>query len=146
MPLFETEQTLPAPRDDVFAFFADPANLEAITPPWLRFRILPPRPKRMRKGVLITYGLRLRGLPLWWGTLISHYDPPRRFVDRQLWGPYLLWVHTHTFDETDGGTLVRDSIRYAHAGGPLIDKWFVRPDLERIFAYRREALRRRFGG
>ncbi len=142
----DSDVWLPRPIDEVFGFFEDPRNLESITPPWLRFRVLPPLPRTMRKGSVITYMLRLRGAPIWWGTLISAHDPPHRFVDRQLWGPYLKWVHEHTFETEGRGTRVRDHVEYAHAGGEWIDRRFVRPDLERIFAHRRQALEARFGG
>ncbi len=94
----------------------------------------------MRPGALIRYRLRIHGLPIHWTTTISAWEPPYRFVDRQLRGPYRLWVHTHTFEEKDGGTLCRDHVEYAHWGGSLMHRWFVAPDLERIFTYRRDKL------
>lgn len=142
----DSELFLPHPRDEVFAFFEDPRNLEAITPPSLRFHLLPPTPGVMRRGTLIAYVLRIRGVPVPWLTHIMEHDAPRRFVDRQLFGPYLSWVHTHTFEEEPEGTRVRDRVEYAHLGGASVERRLVRPDLERIFEYRREALRRRFGG
>lgn len=143
---FELELWLPRPRSEVFAFFADAANLDRLTPPWLGFRILTPPPIVLRQGALIDYRLRLHGLPLRWRTRIEVWDPPRRFVDLQLRGPYRLWHHTHTFTEQGGGTLCRDVVRYAVPGGPWIDRLFVRRDLRRIFAHRSEVLRRLFGG
>jgi ligand-binding SRPBCC domain-containing protein len=145
MPTLRSEVWLPRPREEVFAFFEDPRNLEAVTPPWLRFHVLPPAPRRMRRGAFVHYALRIRGAPVWWGTLITRHDPPAVFVDRQLWGPYLKWVHTHAFEEDAGGTRVRDEVEYAHAGGRWIERRIVRPDLEEIFRYRRVALLARFG-
>lgn len=142
----ERELLLPRPRDEVFAFFEDPRNLEGITPPSLRFHLLPPKPRETRRGTLIAYVLRIRGVPVPWLTRITEHDAPRRFVDRQLVGPYLSWVHTHTFEEAAEGTRVRDRVEYAHLGGALVERRLVRPDLERIFDHRREALLRRFGG
>lgn len=141
----ESDVLLPQSPREVFAFFEDPRNLEAITPPWLRFRLLPPKPDVMRRGTLISYVLRIHRVPVLWVTRITEHDAPRRFVDRQLVGPYLKWVHTHTFEEENGGTRVRDRVDYAHLGGPAVERRLVRPDLERIFEYRREALRARFG-
>ena len=142
--VLETEIWLPEKRDKVFAFFADAANLEAITPPWLNFRILTPRPIVMQAGTLIDYQLRLHGIPVRWRTRISAWSPPESFVDDQLFGPYRQWHHTHTFTEQDGGTLCKDRVLYIVPGGELIHRLFVRRQVESIFAYRREALLRRF--
>ena len=114
------EQRLPGTPDEVFPFFADARNLEAITPPWLGFRVLTPAPIELRVGALIEYRLRLRGLPLAWLTRIEDWTPGVRFVDAQLAGPYRLWHHTHEFaPDGAGGTLMRDTVRYALPYWPL---------------------------
>ncbi|ACB74397.1 SRPBCC family protein [Opitutus terrae] len=140
----QTEFWLPEKRAQVFAFFGDALNLEVITPPWLRFNVLTPAPIEMRPGTTIAYRLRLHGLPLRWLTEITHWEPPVRFVDEQRRGPYRFWVHTHTFREQGGGTLCRDQVDYAVPGGAWVDRLFVRPQLESIFAYRERALKIRF--
>ncbi len=141
---FKSELWLPLPPAGLFPFFGDAANLDAITPPWLNFRILTLLPIVMREGSLIDYRLRVRGLPLRWRTRISAWQPPHRFVDEQLRGPYRLWIHEHTFDARNGGTLARDSVRYAVPFDALLHRWFVRPDIERIFQFRAAELKRRF--
>lgn len=135
---------LPQPPEEIFPFFADAANLEAITPPWLNFRILTPAPITMGEGTLIDYKLRVRGVPMRWRTRIGTWEPPYRFVDEQLRGPYRQWIHEHTFTPQEGGTLARDVVRYAVVFDFLVDRWLVRPDVEKIFQYRMEVLRRRF--
>jgi ligand-binding SRPBCC domain-containing protein len=137
-------QVLPCRRDDLFPFFAAAENLERITPPWLNFRILSPSPVLMQKGRLIDYSLRLHGLPLRWRSEISTWEPPHRFVDTQVRGPYRQWVHTHTFTEVAGGTLCEDDVNYAVPGGRWVDTIFVRPQLTRIFAYRQKVLQQVF--
>lgn len=143
---FETSQELDHPIEEVFEFFARPENLERITPPWVGFRILTPGPIEMREGALIDYRIRLKGVPVRWRTEITAWEPPHRFVDVQLRGPYRRWVHTHTFREIDGGTGVEDRVEYAVPGGRLIERLFVRRDIERIFAYRERVLAERFPG
>ena len=140
-----SEVMLPRPRDEVFPFFADARNLERLTPPWLRFEVLTPGPIAMRPAVEIDYRLRLRGVPLRWRSAITVWEPPFRFVDEQRRGPFRRWVHEHRFEERAGGTLARDHVRYAVWGGRPVDRLLVRPDVERIFAYRRGVLRDLFG-
>lgn len=138
-----TEVWLPRPIDEVFAFFGDARNLDALTPPWLHFRILTPPDRRMERGALIEYRLRWRLVPLFWRTEISAWEPPSRFIDRQIKGPYRRWVHEHTFEAKDGGTLVRDRVDYAVPGWvlePLLYRLVVGPDVGRIFDYRRRKL------
>ena len=136
---------LPRPLDDVFDFFADARNLERLTPPWLRFEIVTPGPIAMRPGTPIAYRLKLHGIPLRWDSEIAVWEPPHRFVDVQRRGPYRRWVHEHRFEARDGGTLVSDHVRYAVLGGALVERLFVRRDVEAIFAYRRDVLVKTFG-
>lgn len=140
---FTVEQCFPRDRAAVFAFFGDAHNLDAITPPWLRFRILTPAPIAMKVGTRIDYRLRLHGVPVRWQSEITVWEPPLRFVDEQRHGPYRLWRHEHFFEEYTGGTRVRDCVTYALYGGwlaPGIDRWFVQRDLHTIFAYRQAKL------
>jgi len=142
---FETELWLPGKRDEVFPFFAEARNLEAITPPWLHFEILTEGEIPMRVGTLIDYRLRIRGVTVRWQTEITGWEPPVRFVDEQRRGPYRKWVHVHTFEEREGGTLCRDEVQYAVPGGWLMDRLLVRRDVARIFTFRGLALRQKFG-
>lgn len=146
--LLRTRIVLPGGPDAVFPFFADAANLEAITPPFLRFRIETPLPIAMAPGALIDYRLRLRGVPIRWRTRIAIWEPGARFVDEQLRGPYRLWRHEHLFEPTaDGtGTVVSDAVRYAVPGGRLAHRLVVERDLRRIFAYRQERVADLLGG
>ena len=139
-----TELKVKVPPEELFPFFANAANLEAITPPWLHFRSMTPQSIDMREGALIDYRLRVHGLPLLWRTRITAWQPPHRFIDEQIRGPYRLWIHEHTFIPCEGGTLVRDHVRYAVPFDALLHRCFVRPDMEKIFQFRAEALRTRF--
>ena len=138
----ERETRVPTNLEDTFAFFADAGNLETITPPWLHFRILTPLPIEMRAGATIRYRLRLHGCPLGWTTEITGWNPPHSFVDEQVRGPYGLWTHTHEFKETEEGTVVRDRVLYEVPLDRLLHSRFVKKDLDRIFDYRQEAIRK----
>jgi len=137
---FAQTQWLDRRLPELFPFFAEARNLGRITPPWLRFEVLDEGPIMMEVGALIDYRIRWRGLPLSWRSEISVWEPPFRFVDRQVRGPYRLWHHEHRFIERDGGTDVLDEVRYAVWGGPLIERLFVRRDVAAIFDYRRRRL------
>jgi ligand-binding SRPBCC domain-containing protein len=137
---FTANLTLPLPIEQVFQFFADAQNLERITPPFLKFRIVSPLPIEMRRGVRIRYQLRLHGIPIGWESEITAWEPPHRFVDEQLSGPYRKWHHEHRFTETANGTDVADSIDCAVLGGSIINSLFVEPDVCKIFTYRTQRL------
>ena len=138
-----TEITVPASIDDTFAFFADAANLERLTPPWLRFTIQTPLPIVMRPGTMIDYRLAVHGVPIAWRSRIDVWEPGRRFVDRQVRGPYRWWRHEHLFEPVPSGTRMIDIVEYQ----PRL-RWLtsglVRRDVERIFAFRRDTLTRLF--
>jgi ligand-binding SRPBCC domain-containing protein len=142
---YHAELWLPRPLAEVFPFFSEARNLEELTPPWLNFEVLTPAPIVMRTGRLIDYRIRIHGIPVKWRTEILDWNPPHRFVDTQLSGPYKLWHHTHTFTERDGGTFCEDHVRYYPRGGALMNWLFVRVDVERIFAYRQKRLAELFG-
>jgi ligand-binding SRPBCC domain-containing protein len=140
---FESTLWVPRPRDEVFAFFVDAANLEAMTPPWLHFQVLNPATV-IHEGVQINYRLTLYGIPMRWQSEISRWDPPSSFVDEQRKGPYRRWVHTHTFVDECGGTRVGAAVEFDVPFGWLTGG-FVMRDVNRILAFRQHALRQRFG-
>lgn len=142
---FRARTRVPRPRAEVFAFFADAGNLQELTPPWLRFEILTPRPIEMHPGALIDYRLHLRFIPIRWRTEITVWEPPHRFVDTQLRGPYRMWIHEHAFEEDGDGTVCHDFVRYAVPFGALANRLVVARDVRRIFAYRERRLREIFG-
>jgi ligand-binding SRPBCC domain-containing protein len=140
--LLTTSTVLERSREQVFPFFADARNLELITPPLLRFELLTPNIE-MRAGALIDYRLRVHGLPLRWRTRIAAWDPPHRFVDEQLRGPYHLWCHEHVFDALAGGrTRMTDRIVYRPLGGKLAHRLVVERDLRAVFDHRLREIRR----
>jgi ligand-binding SRPBCC domain-containing protein len=140
----ERTQVVAAPLEEAWRFYADPGNLEAITPPWLRFRIVS-APAELRAGSLLRYRLRILGVPVSWLTLIETWQPPRTFVDVQLSGPYRLWRHTHRLAPVPGGTEIHDHVEYRVPGGALAAP-VVRRLLDAIFDYRAERTAELLGG
>ena len=141
--IFKSSIVLPRPIHDVFRFFSDASNLERITPPELCFRILTPTPIPMRENTLIDYRLRLFGISFSWRARIGRWDPPYRFVDEQIQGPYRFWIHTHCFFDLDMATRITDEVHYGIPLWPLGELSFpiIHCLLVRIFHFRRRAIR-----
>jgi ligand-binding SRPBCC domain-containing protein len=142
-------QRILRPLPEVFAFFADAQNLEALTPPFLRFRILTPLPIELRTGTRIDYSLSLWGVPLRWRTRISAWEPSSRFVDEQEAGPYAYWHHLHEFEPEGDATRMRDEVSYRLPLGPLGElahALWVQRQLRAIFDYREAAIARWVSG
>jgi hypothetical protein len=133
--------------EEVFEFFSRPENLQVLTPDWLDFRIVQ-SPVKLTAGSLINYRLRWHGLPIRWTTEITEWHPPFGFRDMQLSGPYALWDHKHRFVAEDGGTRIYDDVSYAlpfGVAGRLVGGAFVRRDVEALFDYRQQAMRKLMG-
>ena len=116
--VLERTQVVPVPIGEAWDFFCDARNLEAITPRWLRFRVLD-APDELGRGAFLRYRLRLFGWPIEWLTVIDDWRPPRSFTDVQLSGPYPLWEHTHRLVAVPGGTEIHDHVRYRVPGGRI---------------------------
>ncbi len=147
--IYTAEQVVPASLNETFDFFSKAENLQKITPPLLNFHITTPLPIAMQKGTIIDYKLKIHGFPIKWKTLIELWEPGVRFIDFQVKGPYKLWRHLHEFkDLKNGTTLMNDRVEYALPFGPLgllVHPILVRPDIEKIFAYRKQVIDKTFG-
>jgi len=140
----ERAQWIPKPLPVVFDFFSRAENLERITPPWLRFRIVTPTPIDMERRAQIVYTIRIAGIPVRWRTRITRWEPERGFTDTQESGPYARWVHEHEFRVAGDGVLMTDRISYALPLGPLgrfAHAVAVRAALASIFDYRFDRIR-----
>ncbi len=145
--ILERKQIINRPIKEVFDFFADAGNLERITPPELNFNITTPQPIDIKKGTLIEYKLKLRGIPVRWKTEITDWNPPHSFVDTALKSPYKQWIHLHTFEEgASGETIMKDRVRYRLPLEPLgnLAHWYVKKELKYIFDYRRKVIQEIF--
>jgi ligand-binding SRPBCC domain-containing protein len=142
--ILERTQIIREAREEVFEFFANAANLERITPPELNFHIITPQPIDVKKGALIDYRLKLRGIPITWKTEITQWNPPHDFVDTALKSPYKQWIHLHTFEEgaDEGETIMKDVVRYRLPLEPFGDlaHFYVKKELAYIFDYRRQVI------
>ena len=146
--MHEARVWLARPRPEVFAFLAEPANLVRLTPPGLRLRLLTPMPT-LAAGAVLDFRLRWLGLPLRWRAYVREYDPPYRFVDVQVRGPWARWEHRHLFLEEGGGTWVEDRVTYRLPLGPLgraVHAALVHRQLRALWAYRQRRLGELLGG
>jgi ligand-binding SRPBCC domain-containing protein len=136
--VLETRFWLARPRAEVFAFFADPANLARVSPPALRLRLLTPG-VTLAAGAVLDFRIAWLGLPLRWRAYIREFDPPYRFVDVQVRGPWARWEHRHRFLDEGGGTWVEDRVTYRLPLGPVggaMHRALVQGQLRRAWAFR----------
>jgi ligand-binding SRPBCC domain-containing protein len=136
----ETSQFVPERREIIFKFFSNVFGLQELTPSWVNFQVLSAHPIDIRKGTIIDCRLCLHRVAIRWQSRIEVWEPPCRFVDLQVRGPYRYWHHEHVFEPANGGTICRDIVDYVVRGGWIIDRLFVRSDLKRIFEFRQRKL------
>ena len=144
------EQLILASMTEVWEFISSPENLREITPEYMGFDITSKNlPKKMYPGMIISYRVKpLLGIPMTWVTEITQVVEKRYFVDEQRIGPYSFWHHQHIVEDTDKGVLMTDIVSYKPPMaflGSMANKLFIRHQLERIFAYRENALKKKFG-
>ncbi len=143
MHFLTTTTVINKPLSEVFEFFSNAENLNKITPPDMQFKILTPLPIIIKKGTLIDYKIKVNGIPFNWQTEITEWEPNKRFIDKQLKGPYRVWIHEHTFEEKDGKTIMNDHVQFLSPGWflePIINKLFIEKKVKGIFAYREKIL------
>lgn len=139
---------VPTDLESAWDFIRSPGNLDKITPDDMSFEIVSELPDEMFDGLLIEYRV---GIPLigkqTWLTELKHIRERHSFVDEQRIGPYKFWYHYHEITEVDGDIRFRDQVRYTLPLGPLgalAQTVFVRKELERVFDYREQAVRKHF--
>lgn len=140
---YQTEVVIPRPVKEVWPFFADAHNLEKITPPWLNFKVLSQSTQKIQEGTTFEYKLRVKGFPVKWKSKIINWIDEKQFMDIQLEGPYSRWEHLHTFEPTEGGTLMKDTVDYElpfGALGRIAAGWMVDKDVKTIFEYRKKVI------
>ena len=144
MHILTKETIINRPLNEVFDFFSKAENLNKLTPPELSFKIITPLPIEIKQGAVIDYKIKLNGIPFYWKTEITIFEPQKRFIDKQLKGPYKVWIHEHTFEERDGKTYMKDIVQFLSPGWilePLINKLFVEKKVKAIFDYRETILK-----
>lgn len=151
MPVYQLHRTqeIAAPLNEVWQFIAAPANLKRITPDYMGFDVIGEIPTHMYAGMIISYHVRpILGIKMRWVTEITHVKENEYFVDEQRVGPYTLWHHQHTLQETKNGVLMTDLVTYQpplHFLGAIANHLFIKKQLETIFVYRKKALEDIFG-
>lgn len=145
--ILERVQVLPISMDTAWDFFSNPANLNEITPPYMRFKVRSnSRKGKVFAGQVITYTVRpLLGIPMFWMTEITHVKDKEYFIDEQRFGPYAFWHHSHFFREVAGGVEMTDVVHYKLPFGFLgaLGKSFVNRRLEDLFDYRYQVLEKK---
>jgi ligand-binding SRPBCC domain-containing protein len=145
--VLEYHTVIKRPLTEVFDFFSKAENLDSLTPPHLKFKILSQMPIQMFAGQTINYKIQLFGIPFYWKTRITEWVPGKKFADEQLSGPYTKWYHEHYFEEKDGISYMTDKITYLSKGwilAPLLHKLFVDSNVKQIFEYRESRLKEIF--
>jgi len=146
--VLERRLWLPRPRPEVFAFFADPDNLTRVTAPSAHLRWVVPPPSLLAAGAVLDFRIRQFGVPVRWRVFVREFDPPHRFVDAQLWGPFARWEHRHCFVESQPdepiGTWVEDRVTYRlplGGVGRLVHALGAGRRIARVFDYRERRLK-----
>jgi ligand-binding SRPBCC domain-containing protein len=143
MAHFEYSSVIHAPREAVFKAHADIKILGQIMPDEYRIDVTGPEPSEFSKGAEFELKVTRAGVSVSWGTVIEDVVPGESFRDRQTYGPFDMWIHTHRFEEHGPNTLVTDFVEYDLPGGilgKLADDLFVRRELKRIFEIRHQKL------
>lgn len=144
--VLESRLLLARPRPEVFAFVADPRNLPRLLPRAQRLRVN--APPALHAGAVLDMEVRWLGVSLRWRAFVREWDPPYRFVDVQVRGPWARWEHRHRFLEADGGTLMLDRIVYRPPLGPLgrlAHVLLLERQLRRLWAHRQRRLAAELG-
>lgn len=136
--LLVAEQILPVSREKAFSFFKDPRNLPEITPQWLDFKILNAGSTReVHLNAEYVYKIKWIGLSMKWRSRIADYQPPHKFIDIQVKGPYRSWVHTHLLEEVAGATRMKDIVDYTIPFFALpLHSLVIKKHLREIFHFR----------
>ncbi len=140
-------QWVPSSNTQTLSFFEHPENVEKVTPPSMKLKVGKVSQKGLRVGTRIPLSFSMFNVPIEWVTKVKEWKPGKGFSDTQIKGPFSFWNHTHEFESTQGGTLIRDRIQYQLPFGPLGDivagSW-VRKKLETVFNYRIEKIEKYF--
>jgi ligand-binding SRPBCC domain-containing protein len=142
------EHWVELPRDDVFRFHEDPANLARLLEGWPGFRVL-------RHGGSIEVGREVwveqifaGCVPIVMGFRHVVYERPHRFAEEVLHGPFARFHHEHAFAPAGPdarATRVRDTLELEVKpifGGAWATRRFAEPFVRRMFAHRHAALER----
>ena len=147
---FERSQKINASKEEIWDFISSPANLKKITPAYMGFDITSKNTaEKMYEGMLISYLVKpLLNIKTSWVTEITHINEGHFFIDEQRMGPYKLWHHQHFIEEIPNGVLMKDIVSYIPPFGflgAIANQLIIKNKLAQIFAFRKEALEKKYG-
>ncbi len=146
----KTVQKIPISLEKAWDFFSNPANLQAITPDNMGFKVISKHQgNTMYAGQIIEYTVKpILNIPLYWMTEITQVKDKEYFIDEQRFGPYSLWHHQHHFKAIEGGVEMTDIVHYKNPLwllGKIANTLFVKKKLNGIFEYRFKKVEEMFG-
>lgn len=144
----QTSQEIDISLEEAWDFFSSSHNLSKITPKEMGFIITSPEGKKIHPGQIISYKVQiLPGIRSNWVTEITHVQDKKFFVDEQRFGPYAMWHHEHHFEEHNGKVMMHDKISYKLPFSSITNLFHgivIKPQLKKIFDYRRKVLQEIF--
>ena len=136
-------QELPVDAQAAFHYHDRPGALNRLIPPWESVKV-EHSDQSLKPGSRVILKASAAGIPVRWVAEHTDYEPPKRFCDTQLSGPFSLWNHQHCFSEindstTDAKSVLTDQIEYRLPLGGLGDLFGsgkALKTIEAMFAYR----------
>ncbi|MBK8257059.1 MAG: SRPBCC family protein [Polyangiaceae bacterium] len=140
---FELRSEFRCTPEELFAFHERPEALALLAPPGGPVEIIQP-PASLRVGEEALLRVGLGPFKIQWVARHTVYEPPHRFVDEQMSGPFRRWRHEHRVEPCGIGAALIDSIDFELPGGPLgkVMAPLVAGGLKKSFKTRHDVTRR----
>jgi ligand-binding SRPBCC domain-containing protein len=136
--VFEASVLVRAPVDDVFAFASSREGFERHFPYKVRWM---DGPDQWGDGCELRFKFRYLGVWLNYVTKVVRFEMNKCFVDQMIAGPYKYFVHTHSFQPVNEGTLCTDRVEFGSGLGSWIDRHVALPQIRATFGQRHERMK-----